>query len=83
VVLPDDRSPAQDRRTSDYDDYVRKTPAAPKPMGLVPPSAPSSPWEKRTCGTWGRKVRYNLIRDYYYSHTRPASAETCPQSGRP
>jgi hypothetical protein len=81
VVLSDDGSPTHDRGASDYDDYIRKTPAAPQPMGLVPPKAPSSPWEKRTCGTCGRKVRYNLIRDYSTPIRGPRRRRTAPSRG--
>jgi hypothetical protein len=83
VVLPDDGSPTHDRRDPEYDDYVRKTPSLAKPVHQELPEVHWTPTEKRVCPVCGRTVRYNLDREYYYSHTLPKSTTTCSQSGRP
>jgi hypothetical protein len=82
IALPDDGSPSPDRRDPGYDGYVRAEPRPSGPAAEVVPEIVVNPAERRICPTCGRKVRFNLGRGYYYSHTLPDSAATCSQSGR-
>lgn len=82
IALPDDGALSHDQRDPDYDGYTRPGAAAePLPMGL--PEVVVTASERRDCPACGRKIRYNLARGYYYSHTLPEKTKTCPQSGRP
>jgi hypothetical protein len=85
VALPDTNAPPSPRR-GDYDDYQRpaEVPQEPETPAEVPAEpVPENP--RVTCPHpgCGRQVRFNVRRSYYYSHTLPGSATTCPQSGRP
>jgi hypothetical protein len=82
IALPDNGWLSRER-LGDYDPYMRRAePGPPKQPGL--PVLPAPRVERRVCPACGRSIRYNLRRDYYYSHTVSTdSAQTCPQSGRP
>ena len=83
VALPDDGSQSHDRRDPEYDSYDRPKPSAEASEQQSLPVVQVSAAEKRACPACSRQVRYNLTRGYYYSHTLPDLAETCPHSGRP
>ena len=81
VVLPDNGGPASPRR-GDYDDYDRPrkphtTPSVTNLDGRLIPEVSRGP-----CPSCGRIVRFNLARNYYYSHTLPGSTSVCELSGR-
>lgn len=79
IVLPD--GPPIRPRGDDFDDYSTPNPAKKEPA--PPPNIVLPLYDKRDCPACGRRVRFNLRRIYYYSHTLPGSVEVCPQSSRP